>query len=117
MAEVQWEKLLKTPLFTSAMIRLRFPDDTQIEANFASMEKIGDIFNLVKMALKNEEENFYLFQFPPAKKHVDLNRLICEEKLEPSTLLYVKFLKEDNNFSRDFFKEEFIEKYKCDYQE
>lgn len=102
------------------MVRLRFPDDTQIEANFALMEKINEIYLLIKEALENPNEEFYLFQFPPAKKLIDLNKNIHQEKLEPSTLLYVKFPKFDNNFNIDksykFIKADFVEKYKCIYK-
>ncbi len=98
------------------MVRLRFPDDTQIEANFASMEKINDIYNLIKESLNNPNEEFYLFQFPPAKKFMDLNKNIHEEKLEPSTLLYVKFPQQENCINYNFIRNDFIEKYNCKYE-
>ena len=98
------------------MVRLRFQDDTQIEANFASMEKISEIYNLIKEALNNPNEEFYLFQFPPAKKIDDKTKTIQQEKLEPSTILYVKFPQQENNLNYKCINDQFIEKYKCNYQ-
>ncbi len=107
---------MKTPYFVKALIRLRFPDDIQIQAHFASMESIGDIHNLIKEALHNPNDEFYLFQFPPPKKFTDLNSTIFNEKLEPSTLLYVNFSNvEQGNFNYKYIKDDFIQKFKCEY--
>ncbi len=80
------------------------------------METIGHICQLIREALENPNEEFYLFQFPPPKKFLDMNSTIYDEKLEPSTLLYVNFPNiEQGNFTYKFIKDEFIEKYKCEY--
>lgn len=107
---------MRTAYFTKAIIRLRFPDDCQIQAHFASMETIGQIYQLIKEALENPNEEFYLFQFPPAKKFLDMNSTVFNEKLEPSTLLYVNFPNNlPGNVNYKYIKDEFIEKYKCEY--
>lgn len=106
--------MIRTPFFTKAVIRLRFPNDIQIQAHFASMETVGHIYQLIKEALENQNEEFYLLQYPPPKKLLDMNTTIYDEKLEPSTLLYVNFPNvETMNYK--FVNDEFIEKYKCEY--
>jgi len=107
---------MRTPYFTKAVIRLRLPNDIQIQAHFASMETIGDIYQLVRESLENPNDEFYLFQFPPSKKFLDMNSTIFSEKLEPSTLLYVNFPNvEQGNATYKYIKDEFIQKYKCEY--
>lgn len=116
MAEIEYEKLMKTPYFLKAVIRLRFPNDLQIQAHFASMETIGDIYSLIREALSNPNEEFYLFQFPPAKKFLDMSSTIYNEKLEPSTLLYVNFSNiQPGDIESKYVNDEFIAKYKCEY--
>ena len=105
---------MRTQYFTKAVIRLRFPNDIQIQAHFASMETIGHIYQLIKEALENPNEEFYLLQFSPPKKLLDMNSAIYSEKLEPSTLLYVDF-PNIQSFNHKFIKDEFIQKYKCEY--
>jgi len=80
------------------------------------METIGHIYQLIKEALENPTEEFHLFQFPPAKKLLDLNSTVYKEKLEPSSLLYVNFPNiEPGNFTYKYIKDEFIEKFKREY--
>lgn len=115
-SETEYDRLLNSPYYLKAVIRLRYPDETQVQAQFASMETIGEIYKLIKESLENPSEEFYLFQFPPAKKLIDLSSTVYNEKLEPSTLLYVNFPNlEQNNINYKYLNDDFLNKYKCEY--
>ncbi len=115
-AEKEYEILLKKQIHTKSSIRLRFPNDVQIQANFASMEKIQNIYSLITDALLDKNQEFYLFKCPPPKKLLNLKSTIYDEKLEPCILLYVNFpnIKLEDLSEKNLINDDFIKKYRTD---
>ncbi|KAL4450986.1 hypothetical protein ABPG74_021308 [Tetrahymena malaccensis] len=61
----EYEKLLKDPVYTKSLIRIKFPQNVILEGNFCPMETIKHVIDFVALNLENPEVPFYLFQSPP----------------------------------------------------
>jgi hypothetical protein len=107
---VEYEKLIDAQIYTIASIRIKYPNEILIQANFAVMETIGDIYQFLKENLENPTQEFYLSTSPPLKKYTDMKATILKEKLAPSTLMYINF-PNMTDFNRQFLKNETFEKY------
>jgi len=70
------------------VVRVRFQDSIDLEANFDSTETIGDIYSVVKENMAQPEEPFYLFVTPPKKKLNDLSVTLTAEHLIPAAVVY-----------------------------
>jgi len=91
-ARVEYEKLMDSKVYTKACIRLKFPNENILQANFALMETIGDIYDFLKThILLNPNEEFYLFTSPPLKKYLDPKAKVFNENLHPYTLMHVGY--------------------------
>lgn len=44
----EYEKLINTKVYQNATIRIKFPNQILVQAKFALMETIGDIYNFIK---------------------------------------------------------------------
>ena len=67
------ERLQKQPIHTTALVRIRFPDDYIIQGTFAGLEKIGELYKFVKENIFMKEREFYLYETPPKKVLKDMN--------------------------------------------
>jgi len=91
-ARIDYEKLMDSKVYTKACIRLKFPNETIVQVNFALMETIGDIYNFLKENIvANPNEEFYLFTSPPLKKFLDMKVKVFSENLHPYTLILVGY--------------------------
>jgi len=66
------ERLVKTPVHTTALVRIRFPDDYVLQGTFAALDKIENIYEFVKEHLFIKERDFYLYETPPKKVFKDM---------------------------------------------
>jgi hypothetical protein len=107
---MEYEKLLDSQIYTIASIRIKFPNELLIQANFAVMETVGDIYQFLKDNLEDPTQEFYITTSPPLKKYLDMKATIQKEKLAPSTLMYINF-PNLTNFNQQFLKQECFEKY------
>jgi hypothetical protein len=91
-ARVDYEKLMDTKIYTKACIRLKFPNETIVQINFALMETIGDIYSYLKEHIVlDQTEDFYLFTSPPLKKFTDHKAKVFNEHLHPYTLMHIGY--------------------------
>lgn len=117
-SRTEYENLIKTPIYTKADIRIKFPNEIILEGIFLLRETIGDIHNFIKDCLINPNEKFYLSTSPPLKRYTNLSATIQSLGLYPSTLLYINFPEIDfmkGEHSGNFLKPEVIEKLKQNF--
>jgi tether containing UBX domain for GLUT4 len=53
-------------------VRIRFPDEYVIQGTFKALEKVEEVYKLVKDHLFNKEREFYLYETPPKKIASDM---------------------------------------------
>ncbi len=94
-SRLKLEKLMKTPIYVKSDIRLKFPNEQILQGSFSLYETIGDIYNFIKIYLKDDKDKFNISTTPPLKRYVKMETTIGLEKLYPNLLMYV-------NFERDF---------------
>jgi len=94
----------KQERWPSTTIRIRFPDRTQLEAEFSSTDKIKSVYAFVRGCLKEEVKpiKFILYQSPPKRdlkvsdprvRDLSLGAL----NLAPSSILLLRFESEEFN--------------------
>jgi hypothetical protein len=86
-----FENLIKKPVYNKAIIRIKFPNELLLQANFAMMETVGDIYEFVKQNICDYNQEFSLFTPFPRKVYNDKKLTIYSQGLAPSTLLYISF--------------------------
>ncbi len=113
-----YENLIKKPVYTKATIRVKMPNDQLIQANFALMETIRDIYEFVKENLNDPNQEFYLFTPFPKKTYTEKNLTIHSQNLAPSTVLNISFPSLDLTKlgQYQFLKDSSIEKYRTEYK-
>lgn len=86
----EFEELLKKPLFIESRVRVRFPNNTILEAKFSPKEPVKNVVDLVKKYLVDPTWDFYLYQTPPVQKITQYvwNKSLEDSEMVPNTLLY-----------------------------
>ena len=95
-SRLRLEQLMKTPIYVKSDIRLKFPNELILQGSFALYETIGDIYNFVRIYLKNKNDQFNISTTPPLKRYLKMEETIMNEKLYPNLLMYINF---ENEFS------------------
>ena len=85
---------MKTPIYVKSDIRLKFPNEQILQGSFALYETIGDIYNFIRIYLKNKNDKFNISTTPPLKRYLKMEETIGNEKLYPNLLMYVNFEEE-----------------------
>lgn len=85
----EFEKLKDQPVFTRALIRVKFPDGTVLQAFFSPREKVSDVISYFAQYLKTKSD-MYLFMAPP-KKILEEDMSLEDAKLLPCVRLYAGF--------------------------
>jgi len=73
---------------TTALIRVRFPDDYCIQGTFGALEKVADVYQFVKDHLYTPERPFYLYTTPPKKELKEMGMTLKAAKMVPSGMIY-----------------------------
>ena len=95
-SRLRLEQLMKTPIYVKSDIRLKFPNELILQGSFALYETIGDIYNFIRIYLKNKNDQFNISTTPPLKRYLKMEETIMNEKLYPNLLMYINF---ENEFS------------------
>jgi len=113
----EFENFVKKPIYTKATVRIKFPDEVLIQANFAMMETIENIYNFIKENLNDPLQNFFLFTSFPSKKYTDMKATVYSQGLAPSTLLYISFPNIDpkKDFNYQYLNQNSIGKYMTEF--
>lgn len=101
-SRTEYEKLINSKTYTKAIIRFKFPNEILLQANFALMETIGDMYKFIREYIADPSLDFYLTTSPPLKKYTNPNATIHQENLFPSTLMYVNFPTIDPQKNSDY---------------
>lgn len=97
----EFEKLQKQPVYTTSLVRIRFPDDYVIQGTFSALEKIGDVYKFVKDNLFIKDREFYLYETPPKKVLQDLKPTLKQARMVPSGMVYFAWSDLDTTKSSD----------------
>ena len=93
-SRMRLEQLMKTPIYVKSDIRLKFPNEIILQGSFALYETIGDIYNFIRIYLRNKNDKFNISTTPPLKRYLKMDAKIGNEKLYPNLLMYVNFEEE-----------------------
>ena len=82
------ERMKNQQVYTTALIRIRLPDDYVIQGTFGALEKIENVYNFVREHLATPEREFYLYETPPKKILKEMTATTKAARLVPSGMLY-----------------------------
>ncbi|CCA68889.1 hypothetical protein PIIN_02749 [Serendipita indica DSM 11827] len=98
------EEKQKESKYPTTTIRVKFPDQTQLERVFPSTDKIRSVYAFVRNSLREDVKpiKFVLYQTPPRRelKVSDLavrDKTLYQLQLAPSSVLMLSFLDESLN--------------------
>ena len=103
-SRMRLEQLMKTPIYVKSDIRLKFPNELILQGSFALYETIGDIYNFIRIYLRNKNDKFNISTTPPLKRYLKMEETIGNEKLYPNLLMYVNFEEEFSGLDEDKIK-------------
>ena len=61
------DRLQKQQVYTTALIRVRFPDHYVLQGTFGALERVDQVYAYVRDHLFIKEREFYLYETPPKK--------------------------------------------------
>eukprot|EP00347_Sterkiella_histriomuscorum_P021028 403335539 len=83
------EKITKQVVYTTALVRIKFPDDYVLQGHFGALEKVEALYQFVREHLYTPERPFILYQAPPKKNLEDHRQNLKQVRLVPSgTVLF-----------------------------
>lgn len=85
------EKAARRPNFSKAVIRVQFPDNYIIEADFEPSETISSLIDLLKKVVARPELPFYIYTTPPKKRISDLTKDFYSSNLVPRALVRFQY--------------------------
>ena len=113
----EFENLVSKPIYTQATIRIKFPNENILQANFAMMETVGDVYKFVRENLEDPSLEFSLFTPYPRRVYNDQKATVYSQSLAPNTLLYISFPNVDaRNVEFPFLKQQSIEKWRSEFK-
>ncbi|TNV72829.1 hypothetical protein FGO68_gene15520 [Halteria grandinella] len=95
------ERIVKQPVYTTALVRIRFPDDYVIQGTFGALERLDKVYKFVKENLFFQDREFYLYETPPKKVLKDQTENMKALRLVPSSMLYFGWSDLDQTMSSD----------------
>lgn len=105
---------MNSKLYIEAIIALKFPNQMTLQAHFALLETVGDIYDFIKSHLTDASQEFYITTSPPLKKYTDMKATIQKENLAPSTLMYITFPNIDPRSDYPYIKVESFNQFNID---
>ena len=75
-------------MYTTALVRIRFPDDYVLQGTFGALEKMQELYAFVQENLYTKGREFYLYETPPKKILSDMKQSLKAARLVPSGMLY-----------------------------
>ncbi|KAG2393018.1 hypothetical protein C9374_009595 [Naegleria lovaniensis] len=82
-------------VYTSAIIRVRFPDGYLIQGTFSPNHTLRDVRNFVIQTLDNPEAPIVLYIAPPIQRFDDLTKTLKESNLIPAAIINVGLDRKD----------------------
>jgi hypothetical protein len=82
------ERIQKQQVYTTALIRIRFPDEYVLQGTFGALDKLDQVYKFVKEHLYMPDRDFYLYEAPPKKVLKDMSQNLKSLRLVPSGMLW-----------------------------
>jgi len=86
---------------TTALIRVRFPDDYVLQGTFTALEKIEDVYEFVRERLVLKDRPFFLYETPPKKILKEMNITLKASRMVPSGMVYFAWADLDTTKNTD----------------
>eukprot|EP00357_Protocruzia_adherens_P012853 CAMPEP_0115008200 /NCGR_PEP_ID=MMETSP0216-20121206/21743_1 /TAXON_ID=223996 /ORGANISM="Protocruzia adherens, Strain Boccale" /LENGTH=463 /DNA_ID=CAMNT_0002375507 /DNA_START=40 /DNA_END=1431 /DNA_ORIENTATION=+ len=93
-----------TKVYYTTRLRVKFPNRTFVEGEFARKEKISDLHQFIKDFLVAPDKPFYLYVTPPVKKLTKLSDTFEQHELVPNGTILFSWT--DENRDGPFLSEE-----------
>ncbi|KAJ4761898.1 Plant UBX domain-containing protein 1 [Rhynchospora pubera] len=77
--------------YTKAVVRVRFPDNYILEANFKPSEKIQDLVDLLLKVIARPDIPFYLYTTPPKERLKDTSKDFYTASFVPGANVYFSY--------------------------
>uniref|UniRef100_A0A1D1XF21 Tether containing UBX domain for GLUT4 n=1 Tax=Anthurium amnicola TaxID=1678845 RepID=A0A1D1XF21_9ARAE len=73
--------------YPKTIIRVRFPDNFQVQMTFLSKETVGELYEFVKETLRTPQRSFCLFTSPPKKILSEMSLSLYQAGLSPASVV------------------------------
>lgn len=92
----EYEKLRNQKVYSTTIIRVKFPDGLILQGKFGSREKLENVYEFVLENILDKERPFYLFKAPPKKILTSQKKDTLQKvDLVPSGMVYFQWEDED----------------------
>ncbi|GLJ44238.1 hypothetical protein SUGI_0924140 [Cryptomeria japonica] len=85
------EKAARRTNFSKTVIRVQFPDNYIIEADFEPSESISTLMDFLRKVIAQPELPFYIYTTPPKKRITDLMKDFYSSNLVPRALVRFQY--------------------------
>lgn len=85
------EQAARRSRITKAVIRVRFPDNTTLEATFHPSETIQSLVDLLMKVVARPELSFYIYTTPPKKQIKDMTQDFYSVGFAPGAIVYFSY--------------------------
>lgn len=86
------EQAARRSKITKAVMRVRFPDNYTLEANFHPSETIQSLIDLLKRVVAQPELPFYIYTTPPKKQIKDMSQDFYSAGFIPGAIVYFSYV-------------------------
>lgn len=95
----------KLPKVNECVVRVRLPDQTQVEGNFKPTEPVSELYSFVKSVLRDPDLPFLLFVFPPRRVLGDpTSTLVNDCNFGSRELVYLEWdVNSGDGYTKDSF--------------
>lgn len=92
----EYEKLRNQKVYSTTILRVKFPDGLILQGKFGSREKLENVYEFVLDNILDKERPFYLFKAPPKKVLTGYKKDTLKKiDLVPSGMVYFQWEDED----------------------
>lgn len=82
------DRLQKQQVYTTALVRIRFPDDYVLQGTFGALDRVDSVYKFVRENLYFGDREFYLYETPPKKVIKEMTSTLKQVRMVPSGMLY-----------------------------
>ncbi|CAI2366893.1 unnamed protein product [Moneuplotes crassus] len=91
----EYQKLTKVKVYSTTIVRVKFPDGLVLQGRFGAREKISDVYDFVAENLLDQGRGFYLFKAPPKKILTEKSISLKKADLVPSGMVFFQWEDEE----------------------
>ena len=91
----EYNKLRTKKVYSTSIIRIKFPDGLILQGKFGAREKISALYSYVKECIFEKDRDFVLYRAPPKKDITELNQSMMKAELVPSSMIFFQWKDED----------------------